>query len=70
MSRGTGAGARWQEMTHPVNSKGPQEDKGRQGPPDGQETTPLGGKGLSADKDRWGNKAIWRQPSAHGLSLL
>lgn len=47
MSRGKGAGARWQEMTHPVNSKGPREDKGRQGPPGWQETTPLGGKGLS-----------------------
>lgn len=50
--------------------QGPQEDKGRQGPPDWQETTPLGGKGLSPRQRQVGKGGNLRHLEVTFSSLL
>ena len=66
MSREMETGARWQEITHLVNSW--VHGQRKQEPPDGQETTLWVISVLEAHKERWGKVGIsWvlMQPIAH-----
>ena len=54
-----GAGARWQEIKHLVNSEGPYADKEKQEPSDRQETdTILNDKGLKSRQRKVGKMGV------------